>query len=133
MFHSIKDAWLSASKHNMADVKELLPEFFYLPEFMTNHNNFDLGKLARTSFILPYLGDSSIKGNVYLWFLYRFCDIAQKSRAVKTTQDEGSTILVTNLRFLTVTFVKFKFRVIKTYIFFHNGIISNLYYVFSKF
>ncbi|XP_071808138.1 WD repeat and FYVE domain-containing protein 3-like isoform X3 [Asterias amurensis] len=43
MFHSIKDAWLSASKHNMADVKELLPEFFYLPEFMTNHNNFDLG------------------------------------------------------------------------------------------
>ncbi|XP_077999760.1 WD repeat and FYVE domain-containing protein 3-like [Glandiceps talaboti] len=43
MFHSIKEAWLSASKHNMADVKELIPEFFYLPEFLTNHNNFDLG------------------------------------------------------------------------------------------
>ncbi|CAB1322461.1 unnamed protein product, partial [Coregonus sp. 'balchen'] len=36
-------AWLSASKHNMADVKELIPEFFYLPEFMLNSNNFDLG------------------------------------------------------------------------------------------
>ncbi len=44
MFHSVKDAWLSASKHNMADVKELIPEFFYMPDFLTNHNNFDLGK-----------------------------------------------------------------------------------------
>lgn len=43
MFHSIRDAWLSASKHNMADVKELIPEFFYLPEFMINSNNYDLG------------------------------------------------------------------------------------------
>ncbi|CAL8113792.1 unnamed protein product [Orchesella dallaii] len=43
MFHSIKEAWTSASKHNMADVKELIPEFFYLPEFLLNSNNFDLG------------------------------------------------------------------------------------------
>nr|XP_037269371.1 WD repeat and FYVE domain-containing protein 3-like isoform X4 [Rhipicephalus microplus] len=43
MFHSVKDAWLSASKHNMADVKELIPEFFYLPEFLLNSNRFDLG------------------------------------------------------------------------------------------
>lgn len=43
MFHSIKDAWLSASKNNMADVKELIPEFFYLPEMFQNSNNFDLG------------------------------------------------------------------------------------------
>ncbi|XP_044743172.1 WD repeat and FYVE domain-containing protein 3 isoform X2 [Chrysoperla carnea] len=43
MFHSIKEAWLSASRHNMADVKELIPEFFYLPEFLCNSNNFDLG------------------------------------------------------------------------------------------
>uniref|UniRef100_A0A671LJE3 WD repeat and FYVE domain-containing protein 3 n=1 Tax=Sinocyclocheilus anshuiensis TaxID=1608454 RepID=A0A671LJE3_9TELE len=44
MFHSVREAWLSASKHNMADVKELIPEFFYLPEFLLNSNNFDLGK-----------------------------------------------------------------------------------------
>ncbi|XP_047001362.1 WD repeat and FYVE domain-containing protein 3 [Schistocerca americana] len=43
MFHSVREAWLSASKHNMADVKELIPEFFYLPEFLCNSNNFDLG------------------------------------------------------------------------------------------
>ena len=34
---------MSAAKNNMADVKELIPEFFYLPEFLTNCNNFDLG------------------------------------------------------------------------------------------
>lgn len=43
MFNSIREAWNSASKHNMADVKELIPEFFYLPEFLCNFNNFDLG------------------------------------------------------------------------------------------
>ncbi|XP_066304852.1 WD repeat and FYVE domain-containing protein 3-like isoform X4 [Branchiostoma lanceolatum] len=43
MFHSVRDAWMSASKHNMADVKELIPEFFYLPDFLLNKNNFDLG------------------------------------------------------------------------------------------
>ncbi|KAG7214326.1 hypothetical protein INR49_023143 [Caranx melampygus] len=47
MFHSVREAWLSASKHNMADVKELIPEFFYLPEFMLNSNNFDLGQCLR--------------------------------------------------------------------------------------
>lgn len=45
MFHSVKEAWLSASKHNMADVKELIPEFFYLSELLCNSNHFDLGKL----------------------------------------------------------------------------------------
>jgi WD repeat and FYVE domain-containing protein 3 len=48
MFHSIKDSWLSASKNNMADVKELIPEFFYLPDFLLNTNKFDLGRDARS-------------------------------------------------------------------------------------
>ncbi|XP_049532447.1 WD repeat and FYVE domain-containing protein 3 isoform X2 [Anopheles darlingi] len=43
MFHSIQEAWYSASRQNMADVKELIPEFFYLPEFLENENRFDLG------------------------------------------------------------------------------------------
>lgn len=43
MFYSVKDAWLSASQHNMADVRELIPEFFYLPDFLVNSNGFDLG------------------------------------------------------------------------------------------
>ncbi|CAF0758317.1 unnamed protein product [Rotaria sordida] len=57
MFHSIKDSWLSASRNNMADVKELIPEFFYLPDFLLNTNKFDLGKkqngLALNDVILP--------------------------------------------------------------------------------
>ena len=43
MFHSIQEAWESSSKNNMADIRELIPEFFYLPDFLTNRNNFDLG------------------------------------------------------------------------------------------
>lgn len=29
----------------MADIKELIPEFFYLPDFLTNDNHFDLGMM----------------------------------------------------------------------------------------
>ncbi|VUZ46443.1 unnamed protein product, partial [Hymenolepis diminuta] len=43
MFHSVEEAWLSASQHNMADVRELIPEFFYLPDFLINSNHFDFG------------------------------------------------------------------------------------------
>ncbi|KFD55878.1 hypothetical protein M513_03317 [Trichuris suis] len=43
MFHCVKDAWISASRNNMADVKELIPEFFYLPDFLVNSNHFELG------------------------------------------------------------------------------------------
>ncbi|KAF5394789.1 hypothetical protein PHET_10214, partial [Paragonimus heterotremus] len=43
MFYSIKDTWLSASEYNMADVRELIPEFFYLPDFLINSNRFELG------------------------------------------------------------------------------------------
>lgn len=46
MFHSMKEAWHSASRNNMADVKELIPEFFYLPEFLVNSNKFDLGTFS---------------------------------------------------------------------------------------
>jgi hypothetical protein len=46
LFHSIQDAWLSASQLNTADVKELIPEFFYLPEFLMNQNRYDLGVRA---------------------------------------------------------------------------------------
>ncbi|KZF23043.1 beach-domain-containing protein [Xylona heveae TC161] len=43
LFYSIERAWSSASRDNMTDVRELIPEFFYLPEFLTNPNKFDLG------------------------------------------------------------------------------------------
>ncbi|XP_032082434.1 WD repeat- and FYVE domain-containing protein 4 isoform X3 [Thamnophis elegans] len=45
MFHSVRSTWESASRDNMTDVRELIPEFFYLPEFLTNHNHIDFGCL----------------------------------------------------------------------------------------
>lgn len=44
LFHSIPTSWESASKLSTTDVRELIPEFYYLPEFLTNDNNYDFGK-----------------------------------------------------------------------------------------
>ena len=43
-FHSISQSWKSLYE-NLNDVKELIPEFYYFPEFLLNLNNFDLGQL----------------------------------------------------------------------------------------
>jgi len=43
LFHNIGGSWKSASTENLQDVRELIPEFFYLPEFLVNNNNFDFG------------------------------------------------------------------------------------------
>ncbi|KAL8933905.1 MAG: hypothetical protein Q9216_006161, partial [Gyalolechia sp. 2 TL-2023] len=44
LFYSIEKTWISASRGNMTDVRELIPEFFYLPEFLLNMNEFDFGQ-----------------------------------------------------------------------------------------
>ncbi|KAI9338507.1 hypothetical protein BDR26DRAFT_838162 [Obelidium mucronatum] len=41
-FDSIENCWKSVLSGN-GDVKELIPEFFYMPEFLVNENEFDLG------------------------------------------------------------------------------------------
>ncbi|KAI9676047.1 MAG: hypothetical protein M1817_000790 [Caeruleum heppii] len=43
LFFSIPQAWTSASRDNMTDVRELIPEFFYLPDFLENSNGYDFG------------------------------------------------------------------------------------------
>ncbi|KAL1840755.1 hypothetical protein VTJ49DRAFT_147 [Mycothermus thermophilus] len=43
LFYSIEGAWTSASRDNGSDVRELIPEFFYLPEFLTNINGYNFG------------------------------------------------------------------------------------------
>lgn len=35
-FHSMNTTWRLSSYESMTDVKELIPEFFYLPEFLVN-------------------------------------------------------------------------------------------------
>ncbi|ETW04120.1 hypothetical protein H310_04480 [Aphanomyces invadans] len=43
LFRSVGASWTSASSENLQDVRELIPEFFFLPEFLVNANHFDLG------------------------------------------------------------------------------------------
>lgn len=43
LFYSMERTWSSASRENMTDVRELIPEFFYLPEFLLNHNKYEFG------------------------------------------------------------------------------------------
>ncbi|CAM9089716.1 unnamed protein product, partial [Chrysoparadoxa australica] len=50
LFHSVKEAWLQSSgategQESTQDVKELIPEFFYLPHFLENRNNYKFGPL----------------------------------------------------------------------------------------
>uniref|UniRef100_A0A8C4XCF7 Neurobeachin-like protein 2 n=1 Tax=Erpetoichthys calabaricus TaxID=27687 RepID=A0A8C4XCF7_ERPCA len=61
-FHSIQAAW-QARMENPVDVKELIPEFFYFPEFLKNMNDFDLGCLQMSqdkvnNVVLPKWADS---------------------------------------------------------------------------
>lgn len=44
LFYSIEGAWKSASRDTGTDVRELIPEFFYLPDFLTNLNGYDFGE-----------------------------------------------------------------------------------------
>ncbi|XP_071847278.1 neurobeachin-like isoform X4 [Apostichopus japonicus] len=41
-FHSLSNSWKNCQR-DTADVKELIPEFFYLPELFTNRNKYTLG------------------------------------------------------------------------------------------
>jgi hypothetical protein len=43
LFRSIGASWLSASRDNLQDVRELIPEFYFLPDFLVNSNKFELG------------------------------------------------------------------------------------------
>ncbi|XP_078452661.1 lysosomal-trafficking regulator isoform X1 [Lampetra planeri] len=42
-FHSMVTTWRLSSYESTTDVKELVPEFFYLPEFLANREGFDFG------------------------------------------------------------------------------------------
>lgn len=42
-FHALATTWRLASRDSTTDVKELIPEFFYLPEFLLNFEGFNFG------------------------------------------------------------------------------------------
>lgn len=43
MFSSVSLSWKNCQR-DTSDVKELIPEFFYLPEMFSNHNKYKFGK-----------------------------------------------------------------------------------------
>jgi len=43
LFRDVGNSWKSAAYDNFQDVRELIPEFFYLPDFLINSNSFDFG------------------------------------------------------------------------------------------
>ena len=47
LFKGLEHSWISASSENLQDVRELIPEFFFLPEFLLNSNNFELGETQK--------------------------------------------------------------------------------------
>ena len=42
--NSIEMAWKSASGEDRNNIREVIPEFYYLPDFLTNSNMFVLGE-----------------------------------------------------------------------------------------
>ncbi|XP_064489587.1 lysosomal-trafficking regulator-like [Ornithodoros turicata] len=42
-FHNLHTTWRLASSESTTDVKELIPEFFFLPDFLANGNGFNFG------------------------------------------------------------------------------------------
>ena len=63
-FHSMETAYRLASHDSATDVKELIPEFFFLPEFLVNNENFNFGerqngKLVHHVTLPPWSGNDS--------------------------------------------------------------------------
>ncbi|XP_014251875.1 lysosomal-trafficking regulator isoform X2 [Cimex lectularius] len=44
-FHSLNTTWRLTSSESVTDVKELIPEFFFLPEFLLNLEGFNFGTM----------------------------------------------------------------------------------------
>ncbi|KAJ3615470.1 hypothetical protein Zmor_016391 [Zophobas morio] len=44
MFHSVGHSWLISSELSSSDVKELIPEFYYLPDMFINSQSFRFGE-----------------------------------------------------------------------------------------
>jgi hypothetical protein len=47
LFKALEHSWLSASRENLQDVRELIPEFYFLPDFLMNSNKFEFGETQK--------------------------------------------------------------------------------------
>jgi beige protein homolog 1 len=67
LFHSIPQSWNSASKLNTTDVRELIPEFYYLPQLLLNLNSFNFGKKQTGDLINDVVLPNWAKKSPYLF------------------------------------------------------------------
>jgi hypothetical protein len=86
LFQSIQHSWMSASggvsadpstqTSNLQDVKELIPEFYYLPDFLCNINGYQFGRTSRGDTIDDVELPPWAKGSAELFILkhrYEYC------------------------------------------------------------
>jgi len=65
IFSSVRECWESASRVSLSDVKELIPEFYYMPDLFLNGNRLALGTRQKTGKIVsdvelpPWAHDSA--------------------------------------------------------------------------
>ncbi|KAJ3299646.1 hypothetical protein HK104_007865 [Borealophlyctis nickersoniae] len=67
LFHSMGSAWKSASQESTTDIRELIPEFFYLPEFLSNHNRFSFGTKQTGEVVDDVILPAWAKGDPHLF------------------------------------------------------------------
>jgi hypothetical protein len=51
LFKALEHSWHSASRDNLQDVRELVPEFYFLPEFLLNSNKFEFGETQKGEWV----------------------------------------------------------------------------------
>lgn len=68
-FHSMETTWRLSSFESATDVKELIPEFFFLPEFLENNEGFDFGIRQNGSRVMNVELPQWAKGSTRLFIL----------------------------------------------------------------
>lgn len=68
-FHSMATTWRLSSFESATDVKELIPEFFFLPEFLENSEGFDLGVRQNGNRVMDVEVPKWAKGSTRLFVL----------------------------------------------------------------
>ena len=63
MFHAIRRAWVSGTTDS-TDNKELIPEFYYLPEMFVNHNKYSYGAKFPDDDVLEWVKNAYVKVRV---------------------------------------------------------------------
>ncbi|KAG1662394.1 Lysosomal-trafficking regulator [Nymphon striatum] len=68
-FHSMNTSWRLSSSDSVTDVKELIPEFFFLPELFMNSEGFDLGVRQTGERVDDVILPNWCRGNARLFVL----------------------------------------------------------------